>query len=197
MASPPTPTTQTPGPTVIVGVTGGIAAYKSAMLVSMLVQAGCEVTVMMTDAATRFVTPLTFQSLSGRRVFTSLWEADDRPDAQHIALARSAGLMIVAPCSANTLGKLASGICDNLLTTVALALPREPAPTPMLLAPAMNADMWAQPIVQRNAQSLASMPQVQLVGPEAGWQACRTSGPGRMAEPQAIFEAAQRLLGRA
>jgi phosphopantothenoylcysteine decarboxylase/phosphopantothenate--cysteine ligase len=180
---------------VIVGVTGGIAAYKTAYLVSLLTQGGDEVTVMMTDAAARFVGPLTFQSLSGRRVFTSLWEADDRPDAQHIALARSAALMIIAPCSANTLGKLAAGVCDNLVTTVAMALPRDPQPTPLLLAPAMNADMWAHPIVQRNARTLGELDGVHLVGPETGWQACRTAGPGRMAEPRTIHDRARDLLG--
>ncbi len=181
-------------PVVIVAVTGGIAAYKTCTLVSLLVQAGHDVTVMMTEAATRFVGPLTFQSLTGRRVFTSLWEADDRPDAQHIALARAARLMIVAPCSANTLAKLAHGICDNLVTTVATALPRTPQPTPLLLAPAMNADMWANPITQANVRTLGELTGTSFVGPEAGWQACRTSGPGRMSEARAIFDAACKLL---
>jgi len=180
---------------VIVAVTGGIAAYKTANLVSLLAQGGCDVTVMMTQAATRFVGPLTFQSLSGRTVFTSLWEADDRPDSQHIALARSARLMIIAPCSANTLGKLAGGICDNLVTTVALALPRQPQPTPLLIAPAMNADMWAHPVVQRNVRTLSDLDGVHMVGPETGWQACRTSGAGRMAEPQTIHDRARELVG--
>ncbi len=176
---------------ILVGITGGIACYKTAMLVSRMVQAGAEVTALMTEAATRFVTPLTFESLSGRPVFTSQWQQVDDHSSQHIALARSADLMVIAPASANTIAKLAAGLCDNVVTTVACALPRQ---TPLLLAPAMNEQMWENPITQRNLKTLKDLLGYHTVGPESGWQACRTAGPGRMSEPDAIFEAVCKLL---
>jgi len=176
----------------IVALSGGIACYKTATLVSRLVQAGGDVTVLMTEAATHFIGPMTLQSLSGKPVIQSLWDAPDHHDAQHVQLARSADAMILAPASANTIAKLAGGICDNVVTTVACALPRD---TPMLIAPAMNADMWANPITQRNVETLTDMLGWHTVGPETGWQACRTLGAGRMSEPEAIVEAVERLTG--
>lgn len=177
---------------IIVAVTGGIAAYKTCSLVSQLAQQGAQITVMMSEAATRFVGPLTFQSLSGRPVFTSLWQAEDRPDAQHIGLARSTELVIIAPATADIIAKLAHGICDDLVSTVVCALPRT---TPVLLAPAMNAEMWANPITQENLAKLKTTLGYHTVGPESGWQACRTAGEGRMSEPDAIRQAAIELLG--
>lgn len=181
--------------TVLVAVTGGIAAYKTAALVSRLAQAGATVSVLMTEAATRFVGPVTFEALSGRPVHVSLWDQQENRDAQHIALARRADLLIIAPASANTIGKIAHGICDNVVTTVAAALPRGPEPTPVLFAPAMNADMWASPIVQQNVATLRETLGWQQVGPDDGWQACRTAGAGRMAEPDALYAAAFDVLG--
>lgn len=170
---------------VLVAVTGGIAAYKTATLVSLLVQAGSEVRVIMTDAATRFSTPLTLQSLSGHPVLISMWDHDDRPDSQHVGLARWCELMVIAPCSADMVGRLAGGLTDDLVSLTACALPSE---TPLLIAPAMNADMWANPVVKRNWKTLGELlPNFRGVGPEAGWQACRTEGAGRMSEPEAIF----------
>ncbi len=181
------------GRRVLVGLSGGIAAYKVATLVSRLVQAGAEVRVVMTEAATRFVGPLTFQSLSGHPVLVSVWEHDDRPDSQHVGLARWCELMVVAPASADVMAKLAAGLTPDALTLTACALP---AATPLLLAPAMNADMWANPIVQRNLATLRELlPSLREVGPAEGWQACRTSGKGRMAEAQEIFDAVERQLG--
>jgi len=177
---------------VLVAVTGGIAVYKVCTVVSRLAQAGADVRVLMTESATRFVTPLTFQSLSGSAVGTSMWEADDRPDSQHIGYARWADLLIIAPASANTIAKVAAGIADNVVTLAAAALP---ADTPVLMAPAMNADMWASPIVQRNVRTVQESLGWQSVGPAAGWQACRTQGAGRMSEPEAILDAAAALLG--
>lgn len=171
----------------LVVVCGGIAAYKTCTLVSRLVQAGATTTVVMTDAAQRFVTPLTFQTLTGRPVYSSLWQAEENYDSQHIGLARGIDLAIVAPATANIIARLASGLCDDLPTTCLCALP---ANVPVLFAPAMNADMWQNPITQRNAQTLRQTLNWQQVGPETGWQACRTRGPGRMAEPQIIFDAA-------
>lgn len=180
------------GRRIIVAVTGAIACYKSCTLVSRLAQAGAEVTVLMTASAERFVTSLTFQTLSGRPVYTSLWEAQENFDAQHIGLARAADVMVIAPASANTIAKLAHGICDNVVTTVATALPRE---TPVLLGPAMNAEMWANPITQQNVTTLREVLGYHMVGPGTGWQACRTEGAGRMSEPDEIVEAIGGLLG--
>ncbi|MEX2215592.1 MAG: flavoprotein [Phycisphaeraceae bacterium] len=179
------------GRKVIVAVTGGIAVYKVATVVSRLVQGGATVRVIMTQAATRFVAPLTFQSLSGQTVLTSIWQSDDRPDSQHIGLARWCDLFIIAPASANTLAKLAAGLCDDIVTLAACAIPRD---TPVLLAPAMNADMWANPIVQRNLATVKESLGYKTVGPDEGWQACRTNGAGRMSEPEKILEAAMAML---
>lgn len=173
-------------------MTGGIACYKAAALVSKLAQAGAEVTVLMTEAATRFVGPLTFESLSGRTVYTSQWQQVENRESQHIALARSADLMALAPASANTIAKLAAGFCDNAVTTAACALPRT---VPVLLAPAMNSEMWENPLTQRNVQTLVGMLGYKVIGPDTGWQACRTLGAGRMSEPEDIFKAIATILG--
>ena len=187
------PETSFSGRHILVALSGGIACYKTATIVSRLVQGGAQVTVLMTEAATRFVGPLTFESLSGRAVLTSQWEQVESHDSQHIALARAAHLMLIAPASANTIAKLAGGFCDNIVTTIALALPPK---TPLLLAPAMNAAMWENAITQRNIQTLRDLRGVDLVGPEEGWQACRTKGMGRMSEPEAIVAAIEKLLAR-
>jgi len=176
---------------VIVAVTGGIACYKSATLVSRLVQAGADVRVVMTDAAMKFVAPLTFQTLSGKPVVTSIWQAQESYDSEHVATARWAEIAIIAPCTANTLAKLATGICDEPVSLTLAALPRS---TPALLAPAMNAQMWDNPITQRNLKTVCEVLGYQTVGPEEGWQACRTAGVGRMSEPDAILDAGQKLL---
>lgn len=182
------------GRRVIVAMTGGIACYKTAALVSRLVQRGADVRVLMTEAATKFVGPLTFQSLSGKSVITSIWQADDRPDSQHIGLARWCELFIIAPATADIIAKLAHGLCDDVVSLAATALPRSPKRTPMLIAPAMNADMWANPIVQRNLATVKDVLGHVIVGPDEGWQACRTSGAGRMSEPEAILTAAEQIL---
>ena len=159
---------------------------------SRLVQAGADVRAIMTEAATRFITPLTLQSLSGHSVFTSVWDHDDRPDSQHVGLARWCEVMVVAPCSADMIGKLAAGLTPDLVSLTACALPTE---TPLLLAPAMNADMWANAVVQRNLATLRELlPNLQEVGPDDGWQACRTTGGGRMAEPETIRDAVRAAL---
>ena len=176
---------------IVVGVSGGIACYKIATVVSQLVQAGASVRVAMTESATRFVGPLTFQSLSGHTVLTSLWQSDDRPDSQHVGLARWCEMMIIAPATADVMARLAAGLTDDVVTLTACALPKG---VPVLLAPAMNADMWANPIVQRNVATLKQIASYQTVGPDEGWQACRTLGSGRMSEPSAIVQAAAALL---
>ena len=176
---------------ILVGICGGIAAYKTAALVSKLVQQGADVRAAMTQSAQRFVGPLTFESLTGKPVQSSQWKRDDHPTSQHVGLARWAQLMVIAPATANTLAKLAAGLASDAVTTIALALP---AGTPVLLAPSMNAEMWRNPLTQRNLRTLLDLMGWTTVGPDAGWQACRTEGEGRMAEPDAIVQAAVAAL---
>ncbi len=168
---------------LVVGVGGGIAAYKVCMAVSRLVQRGCGVTVAITEAGTKFVTPLTFQALTQRQVFTSLWATDGYYHPQHLSLSEVADLMLIAPCTANLMGKFAGGIADDLVTT--LVLGRD---CPVLLAPAMNTRMWENPAVRRNLDVLRD-DGFAMVEPEAGWLACRTVGRGRMAEAETLIEA--------
>lgn len=177
------------------GVSGGIAAYKTCTLVSRLAQDGAEVTVLMTPAATKFVAPITFQALAGRPVYTSPWEHVESSDPQHIALARRADLAVVAPCTMDCLARLVHGLTDDVLTLVLSAVDR--ARTPVLLAPSMNDVMWRQPSNQRNlAQARADG--FEVIDPESGWQACRTVGVGRMPEAEALFDIVRaRLLSRA
>lgn len=179
------------GRRVLIGVTGGIAAYKAATLVSRLAQAGASVTVAMTDAATKFVTPLTFQALSARPVYTSPWDHLESQDPQHIALASGLDAAIVAPCTMDCLANLAVGRTGDAVTLILSAVDR--AKTPVLLAPSMNAVMWAQPSTRRNVQTLLA-DGFTVVGPDAGWQACRTVGQGRMSEPEAILAALELAL---
>jgi phosphopantothenoylcysteine decarboxylase/phosphopantothenate--cysteine ligase len=174
------------GKRIIIGVAGGIAAYKTAMVASRLAQAGAEVTVAMTDAATRFVTPLTFQALSARPVYTSSWEHIESKDPQHISLADSVDAAVVAPCTMDCLAKLATGRTDDVVTLILSAIDRKR--TPVLLAPSMNTAMWEQPSNQRNLRTLIA-DGFQIVGPGEGWQACRHIGMGRMSEPETILAA--------
>ena len=179
------------GSPILVGVSGGIAAYKTCFLVSRLAQAGAQVTVAMTPEAAKFVTPLTFQALSGRPVYTSAWDHIESSDPQHVSLARHCRVAIVAPCTMNCMGKLAMGLTDDVVTLILSAIDR--SKTPVLLAPAMNAAMWGQASTQRNLATLRG-DGFRVVGPAEGWQACRTSGPGRMSEPEDLFEAVLKAL---
>jgi phosphopantothenoylcysteine decarboxylase/phosphopantothenate--cysteine ligase len=179
------------GKRVLVGVTGGIAAYKTAMLVSRLAQSGAAVTVAMTPAATRFVTPLTFQALSGLPVYTTPWDHIESHDPQHVSLAEAIDVAVVAPCSMDCLARLACGRASDVVTLILSAVDR--ANTPVLLAPAMNASMWGQRATQRNVATLRE-DGYHLIGPAEGWQACRRVGPGRMSEPEEIFEALVGLI---
>jgi len=176
------------GREILVGVTGGIAAYKAAYLVSALARAGAGVTVVMTSAAKRFVTPLLFHALSGRPVYDDLWTAPEGHPAPHIALAERAEVVAVAPATADLLAKAAHGISDDLLTSTLLAVE-----APMVLAPSMNERMWRHPATRANAETLRSRGAV-LVGPKEGRLACGTEGPGRMAEPDEILAALARAL---
>lgn len=179
------------GAPILVGVSGGIAAYKTCFLVSRLAQAGAQVTVAMTPEAAKFVTPLTFQALSGRPVYTSAWDHIESSDPQHVSLARHCRVAIVAPCTMNCMGKLAMGLTDDVVTLILSAIDR--SKTPVLLAPAMNAAMWGQASTQRNLTTLRG-DGFRIVGPAEGWQACRTSGPGRMTEPEDLYEAVVNAL---
>ena len=176
------------GRRILLGVTGGIAAYKAADLCSKLVQAGAEVTVVMTESAQRFVAPLTFEALSRRPVHTDMWHGDREFNPTHIALADWAELVIVAPATANIIGKLVHGIGDDLLSTVLLSVE-----APILVAPAMNARMWRNRVVADNVKRLKELGH-QVIEPGEGYQACGTIGIGRLAEVGDIVKAiAERL----
>ena len=170
------------GKRITLGVTGGIAAYKAAELVRQLVKLGATIRVVMTEAATRFVTPLTFQALSGHPVYCDQWDARVANNMAHIELSREADIILVAPASADFLAKLAHGLADDLLSTLALA-----RNCPLLAAPAMNLQMWSNPATQRNVATLRS-DGIALLGPASGDQACGEVGLGRMIEPEEIVE---------
>ncbi|MCG9123187.1 bifunctional phosphopantothenoylcysteine decarboxylase/phosphopantothenate--cysteine ligase CoaBC [Laribacter hongkongensis] len=169
----------------LVGVTGGVAAYKTCELVRLLVKAGHTVDVVMTEAATRFVGPTTFQALSGRPVFLSQW--DERPSnaMAHIELTRRADAFLIAPATADMLAKLAHGLCDDLVSTLAAA-----RTCPLIVAPAMNKQMWDNPPNQRNVTRLQA-DGVTVFGPGSGVQACGETGDGRMLEPEDLFDLLQ------
>lgn len=173
---------------VLIAVCGGIAAYKVCEVVSRLVQNGAGVTVAMTRSARRFVRPLTYQALSGRNVLTSMWQTSEQADIQHISLTDTADLMVVAPATANVLGKIAGGVADGLVSTLVIS-----AASPVLLAPAMNTRMWENSIVQRNVADLKERG-FPFVGPEEGQLACGTFGPGRMVEASELTETIAGLL---
>ena len=171
-------------------VTGGIAAYKSADLASKLVQRGSGVTVAMSDGGTRFVAPLTFQALTGRQVYTSLWQSSEDYSSQHISLTEQADLLIVAPATADIIAKMAAGIADDLVSTMVLSAH---GACGILVAPAMNTRMWSAPATVRNLARICS-DGIETVGPGEGNLACGTVGLGRMAEPAEILAAAEKLL---
>jgi phosphopantothenoylcysteine decarboxylase/phosphopantothenate--cysteine ligase len=184
------------GKRILLGITGGIAAYKAAELVRLLVRAGADVRVAMTEAATRFVTPVTFQGLSGQPVWSDLWDARVPDGMGHIELSRDRELIVVAPASADFMAKVAHGLADDLLSTLCLA-----RRCPLMLAPAMNVEMWGNAATQRNLAVLRN-DGVLVEGPAAGDQACGETGYGRMLEPAQIaaqvevFFAPKRLAGK-
>ena len=170
------------GKHIVLGLTGGIACYKSAELVRLLTKAGATVQVAMTEATTHFITPVTMQALSGRPVFLSQWDARIDNNMAHIDLSREADAILIAPASTDFLAKVANGLCDDLLTTLCIA--RE---CPLLVAPAMNRQMWAAAPTQRNAAQLRA-DGVIILGPGTGDQACGEIGDGRMLEPEELVE---------
>ncbi|RTE08673.1 bifunctional phosphopantothenoylcysteine decarboxylase/phosphopantothenate--cysteine ligase CoaBC [Paenibacillus whitsoniae] len=176
------------GKTIVLGVCGGIAAYKAAALTSKLTQAGATVRVIMTESAVQFVAPLTFQTLSRHHVFVDTFDEKDPSVVSHINLADSADLVLIAPATANMIGKLALGLGDDMLSTTLLA-----TEAPIWVAPAMNVHMYANPAVQANMQTLASRG-VRFIEPGEGQLACGYVGKGRLAEPEEIFAAVERFF---
>lgn len=177
------------GKRVLLGLTGGIAAYKAAELCRLFVKAGVDVRVVMTESACRFVTPVTMQALSGKPVFTDMWDPRVADNMAHIELSRDRDVMVVAPATADFLAKVAHGLGDDLLS--ALCLARE---CPLAVAPAMNRQMWDHPATRRNVETLRA-DGVTILGPAAGDQACGETGMGRMLEPEQIFAEVAAALG--
>ena len=176
---------------ILVGVTGGIAAYKACSLVNLLISQGAEVRVVMTDCAKRFITPLTFQALTNHPVYDDLWQQIDQNTVEHISLSHWADLIIISPATANTIGKMAMGLADNLLTTIVLAsLPK----TKILVAPAMNTHMWENQLVQKNIKILEGTKKFSFVEPRSGVLACRDEGKGKIAETEDIIKQVETLI---
>ncbi len=173
---------------IVLGVTGGIAAYKAVDLASKLTAAGASVRTVMTEAACQLVGPKSFEAVTAGPAYTSLWSDPADRSSAHISLADWAQIVVVAPACADMLGKVANGICDDLLSTTLCVC----WATPTLLAPAMNTRMWESPAVKRNVETLRAMG-VRFVGPATGRLACGTEGIGRMAEPQDILAAIEEL----
>lgn len=174
------------GKTILLGVTGGVAIYKSVDLASKLTQKGAEVDVVMTEAACEFVKPLLFAAVTRRTVHVNPWEAERRPE--HISLAERPDLVVIAPATANTIAKMASGVADNLLATTLVATRK-----PIMVAPAMNVGMWESPSVADNMATLLRRG-IRVVGPGSGYLACGDIGYGRMAEPAEILAAMEDVL---
>jgi phosphopantothenoylcysteine decarboxylase/phosphopantothenate--cysteine ligase len=176
------------GREIILAVTGGIAAYKSADICSKLIQRGAGVTVVMTKDAEKFITPLTFQALSARPVHTDIFNLLDSSDPQHISLTERADLMLVAPATANMLAKVAHGLTDDLVSLMISA-----AACPVIFCPSMNNRMWENPINQENVSKLANLGYT-FLGPDSGWLACRNVGAGRLSDPQSIIDEVTKML---
>jgi phosphopantothenoylcysteine decarboxylase/phosphopantothenate--cysteine ligase len=176
--------------TIVLGVTGSIAAYKAADLASKLARAGAKVNVVMTEAATKFVTPLTFRSLTKRPVVTSMWELSSEFSIEHVALANAADVVVIAPITANVIAKLAAGIADDMLTATVLA-----TRAPVIIAPAMHANMFQNPVTQDNLAKLRARG-FTIVGPDYGRLASGDTGPGRLVETQQIIATISEVLAR-
>ncbi|MEG0729640.1 MAG: bifunctional phosphopantothenoylcysteine decarboxylase/phosphopantothenate--cysteine ligase CoaBC [Anaerovoracaceae bacterium] len=176
--------------TVVIGVTGSIAAYKIATLVSMLKKQNCQVHVILTKSGSEFITPLTFETLSGNKCYTDTFDRNFEFDVKHISIAKKADLIMIAPATANIMAKLAYGLADDMLTTTVLA-----SKAPKIIAPAMNTAMFENPITQKNIDIL-SKTGFDIIQPETGLLACNDVGQGKMPEPEALFEHIVRVLAR-
>lgn len=172
------------GKKIVLGMTGGIACYKVAEFTRGLVKAGASVQIVMTQAAMQFITPVTMQALSGNAVYTDQWDARIANNMPHIDLTRDADAIVIAPCSADFMFKLAHGACDDLLSTLCVA---RPATVPLMIAPAMNVEMWQNPATQRNLTQI-KVDGIVVFGPDTGDQACGETGMGRMLEPEQLLE---------
>ena len=170
-------------PRIVLGITGGIAAYKCAELVRLAKKAGIDVQAVLTEAGSKFITATTLQAVSGNAVFQDAWDTRIANKMPHIELSRGASAILIAPASADFLAKLAQGHANDLLSTLCLA--RQPT-CPLMIAPAMNREMWEKPATQRNVEQL-KRDGVRFIGPDEGDQACGESGPGRMVEPSEIL----------
>jgi phosphopantothenoylcysteine decarboxylase/phosphopantothenate--cysteine ligase len=179
------------GANIVVGVGGGIAAYKAAELVRALDKAGAQVQVAMTARAQKFIGPMTFQALTRRPVFTDLFSLTEEATIGHIQLADRADLVIIAPATANVISRLANGMASDAVSAVVLA-----TRAPVLIAPSMNVNMWNHSLTRQNVQKLVDIAGYKVVGPDSGFLACRWTGPGRLAEPADIVEAAAMLLSK-
>jgi len=173
---------------ILLGVSGGVAAYKAADLCSRLVQLGAKVTVIMTESAHQFIGATTFEALTGRPVYSHAFKAQEHFQGEHIGLARRAELFVIAPATAQTIARLAHGMADDLLSTTVLV-----TTVPVIVAPAMNCEMWAKPAVQRNVSQLVN-DGFHIVGPAEGWLSCGQIGAGRMADPGIIVQEMERVV---
>lgn len=178
------------GKTVILGVTGGIAAFKSAALASKLVKLGADVHVIMTENAVNFINPITFETLTGNKCITNTFDRNFRHNVEHVALAKKADLFIIAPATANTIAKLAYGLADNMLTTTFLA-----CKCPRMVSPAMNTEMFNNPITKENMERLDDLG-ITVIPPAEGYLACGDTGTGKMPEPDVLIEYIEREIGR-
>jgi phosphopantothenoylcysteine synthetase/decarboxylase len=179
------------GVKVLLGVSGGIAAYKAADLASKLTQAGATVKTVMTESALQMIGAKTFEAVTGQQVYTNMWIATEEYEIGHVSLADWADVTVVAPATANIIGKMANGICDDLLSSVLCARWNKP----LLFAPAMNDKMWTNPAVRKNVKTLGAIG-AEIVGPETGRLACGTEGVGRMSEPQGIIKAIAAIVAK-
>ncbi|MBN2180882.1 MAG: hypothetical protein JW715_03125 [Sedimentisphaerales bacterium] len=180
---------------ILLGVTGGIAAYKAVDLASKLAVGGADVNTIMTDNACRFVGPKSFEAVTGSAVFTDMWSSPEQFRFGHISLADWADIVVVAPATANIIAKIAHGICDDLLSTTVCACWPQIESGAVLMAPAMNNKMWANQAVQSNVETIKKMG-VRTVGPADGRLACGTEGLGRMSEPKDILEAIEQIASK-
>jgi phosphopantothenoylcysteine decarboxylase/phosphopantothenate--cysteine ligase len=180
---------------ILLGVTGGIAAYKAVDLAGKLTAAGAGVKTVMTEDACRLVGPKSFEAVAQSTVFTTLWAAAEEYQISHIALVDWADIVVVAPATANILGKIANGICDDMLSTILCACWPLVESSAVLLAPAMNTNMWINPAVRHNVETLKERG-FQFIGPAEGRLACGAEGIGRMSEPQEILEAIEKIASK-
>ena len=176
--------------TVLLGITGGIAAYKMAYVTSALSKTAANVEVIMTKNATEFITPLTFETLTGNKCYTDTFDRDFSWDVKHISLAKKADVILIAPATANVIAKLANGIADDMLTTTVLA-----ATCPKIVAPAMNTNMYINPVTQDNISKLKDYG-FEVIEPAAGLLACRDEGIGKMPEPEILVSYIEKAVGR-